>query len=227
MEIIGNNTMEGDIDICILPNTRLYASLFLDDFHPDKNLFEYAGNRWAVLGGFLIADPLGLKNSDLRVEYARVEPWVYPHRGILQNPPIPTSYKHFDVPLGHWIGPNADDLFLEINYQFSKDLLTKLSYSRIRKGEVGGSIYDYSNAAIIDKKHFLMGIVEEEKTISLGFVYRIFQDSMIEFNYKHTRIHNKQSEEAKLPGDHEKKQPWEAGYNWVQNIVQVVVNLRY
>ena len=226
---IGNNTMEGDVDLCILPNMRLYVSLFLDDFQPLKNPFTYAGSRWAALGGILIADPFRLKNTDIRAEYARVEPWVYVHKGIIQDPPIATSYKHFDTPLGHWIGPNADDLFFEANYQFSKDLLTTLSYSRIRKGEIGGSLYDY-DASIIEgggKKRFLDGIVEKTQNIKLGLKYRIFQDSAIKIDYSHTKIHNKQKEEAKLPGSDSRKQPWESGRNWSQNILQVAITVKY
>ena len=223
---VGNNTMAGDIDVCILPNMRLYASLFLDDLHLDESFFKYTPNTWAVLGGFLIVDPFGVEDSDFRAEYARIEPWVYPHRGIIQNPPILTSYKHFDTPLGHWIGPNADDLFFEINHWFSRDLLTTVSYNRIRKGEVGGSIYDYFTSMDMEKR-FLMGIVEKKRTISLGLEYRVFQDSAIEINYSHTRVDNKQKEAAKLPGSDSRKQPWEARHNWMQNTVQIAITLRY
>jgi len=224
---VGNNTMELDIDLCLLPNTRIYASAFLDDFHPDESFFTYSGNRWAALGGTLITDPFGLENFDFRMEYARVEPWVYPHKGIVQDPPVPLSYKHFNTPLGHWIGPNADDLLFEVNHQFSGDLLTTLSYNRIRKGEIGGSLYEYFASSKAMEKRFLMGIVEKTRSVSLGLTYRLFQDSFIRINYTHTRVNNKQKEEAKLPEDHPDKQPWEAGWDWSQNIFEVSVRLRY
>jgi len=219
---VGNNTMEGDIDLCVLPNTKLYASLFLDDFHPD-NPFRYA----AVLGGVLIVNPVGIRNLDFRAEYARIEPGVYVHKGITQNPPIPTSYTHFDTPLGHWIGPNADDLFFEVNHQFTENLLVRLSYNRIRKGEIGGSIYDYDELAESEKTRFLMGIVEKTKTIGLGLKYRIFQDSTIGIEYSYIKVYNKQKEEAKLPRSDKRKQPWEAGHTWLQNIIQVTITLKY
>jgi len=230
----GNNTMEGDIDFCVLPNTRLYASLFLDDLHPNRSLFEYSANRWAVLGGVLMVDPFGLENFDFRAEYARVEPWVYPHKATVQDPPIPLSYKHFDTPLGHWIGPNSDDLFLEANHSFSRDTAANLSYRRVRKGEIGGNLYDYDPKVIHAHsvaegggKRFLMGITEKTETISLGLRYRIFQDSALEVGYSHTRIHNKQTEEAKLPSADERKQPWEAGRDWTQNVFQATLSIRY
>ena len=55
---IGNNTMEGDIEISLIPGAKLYGALFLDDFHPDKSPFKYPGFGWAILGGILITDPL-------------------------------------------------------------------------------------------------------------------------------------------------------------------------
>jgi hypothetical protein len=226
---VGNNTMEGDIDVCLIPNTRLYSSLFLDDFHTDMNPFTDAGFRWAALGGFLIVDPFGLDDFDFRVEYTRVEPWVYPHKGIVQDPPVPTSYTNSDSPLGHWIGPNADDLLFEINYYFTKDLQTTISYKRVREGELGGNIYEYDFDIVqYGKKDFLGGVVEGTHTINFGLKYRIFQDSTFKIDYSYIYIHNKQSEEAKLPNMQRYEKPiWVAGNNWSQNVLKASLTLKY
>jgi hypothetical protein len=224
---IGNNTVECDIDLCILPNTRLYGSLFMDDYHfPEESLFSYTPNRWAVLSGILIVDPFGLDNFDLRAEYARVEPWTYTHKGIIQNPPIATSYKHFDTPLGHWIGPNADDLFFEAKYQFSANLSANIWYNRIRKGEIGGSLYDYFTLMDMEK-HFLMGVVEKGKTLGLGVIYRFFNNSALQITYEYTKIENRQTEEAKLPGNDPGKEVWKTGNNYTGNRVFISVTLSY
>jgi len=218
---IGNNTMEVDADVCLIPNTKIYSALFLDDFHPGKNPFTYAGFRWAALSGLLIADPFGIDDTDFRTEYARVEPWVYPHKGIS------TSYKNFNTPLGHWIGPNADDLFFELDHSFSKDFQATLSYDRIRKGEIGGSLYDYNGNALNGVKHFLGGIVEKTKTLMLTLTYRFTLDSKVDVSYSHIQIDNKQNEEAKLPSIFSIKQPWKSGVYWHQNIMKVSMTLKY
>ncbi len=223
----GNNTMEGDIDICLIPNTRAYLALFLDDYHVGKNPFTYGAFRWAGLGGLLITDPFGIDDIDLRVEYARVEPWVYPHKGITEKPPSPSSYKQFDIPLGHWIGPNADNLFFEVNKYLTKDLLTSVSYSKIRKGEIGGSIYDYDPKAMEKEKKFLDGILEKTQNVTFSVTYRLWQDSDIKINYIISKINNKQSERAKLPSALPKKEPWKIGNNWSQNIINVSLTFRY
>jgi len=221
----GNNTMEGDIDICLIPNTRFYTSLFLDDFHPNENFFTYPANTWAVLCGFLIVELFGIDNLDFRTEYARVEPWAYTHGGTTFNPPMPTSYKHFDKPLGHWMGSNADDTFYELKYQISKNTALALYYYRIRQGETGGNLYDYFRG--VKKKEFLGGIIEKNQTVSLELRHRLFQDSFIEVNYSHSRLNNKQREQAKLPSYHPQKEPWKSGVNSSENAFQLKLNIRY
>ena len=73
----------------------------------------------------------------------------------------------------------------------------------------------------------LEGIVEKTKTFSLGLRYRIFQDSEMGLEYSYTRVQNRQTEEAKLPSSDKRKQPWEAGSDWTQNIFQATLSLRY
>ncbi|MGB9595805.1 MAG: capsule assembly Wzi family protein [Candidatus Poribacteria bacterium] len=224
---VGNNTMEGDIDICLIPNVKFYSALFLDDYHVGKNPLTYGAFRWAGLGGLLITDPFGIDDTDFRAEYARVEPWVYPHKGIIEKPPSASSYKQFDLPLGHWIGPNADNLFFEVNKYLTKNFQTAISYSKIRKGEIGGSIYDYDPKAMDSEKKFLDGIVEKTQSVNLSVIYRWMQDSNVKISYSIVKIDNKQTEKAKLPSALSDKEPWKAGNNWSQNILNVSLTFKY
>jgi hypothetical protein len=223
---IGNNTMEFDAEISLIPHAKVYSALFLDDFHPDKNPFKYSGFRWAVLGGTMIANPLGLDNTDLTLEYSRVEPWTYTHKGTLQDPPIPTAYKHFDEPLGHWIGPNADDLFAQMGWQINRKMRGTLSYNRIRHGEVGGNIYDAPEDYTREKK-FLEGIVEKRRAIRLGFEYKTFNRTDIGVYYNLVNIKNKQKERAKLPESSPSKLDWESGWNSTENEFGLTMQFRY
>lgn len=223
---IGNNTMEFDAEISLIPGAKVYSALFLDDFHPDRSPFKYPGFRWAVLGGTMIADPLGLDNTDLTLEYSRVEPWTYTHKGTLQDPPIPTAYKHFDEPLGHWIGPNADDLFAQIGWQINRKIRGSLSYNRIRHGEVGGNIYDALEDNDEDKT-FLEGIVENRRAVRFGFEYTAFHRTDLCAYYKRISIKNRQKEEAKLPKSSQRKQDWERGWNSTENEFGLTIQFTY
>ena len=174
----------------------------------------------------MIVDPIGVDNTDITLEYARVDPWTYTHKGTLQDPPIPTAYKHFDEPLGHWIGPNADDLFARIGWQISKNISVDISYNRIRHGEVGGNIYD----APIDyekDKNFLEGTVEKRRSIEFGLGYTTFHRFEMRAYYKYTNIRNKQEEEAKLPRDDKRKQSWKPGWNIAENEFGFLIELKY
>ncbi|MBD3184504.1 hypothetical protein GF312_19630 [Candidatus Poribacteria bacterium] len=225
---IGNNTMEGDIEITLIPNVELYASLFLDDFHTDKNPFKYTGFGWAGLAGFFWTDPFSLDNTNLIMEYARVEPWTYTHKGTRQAPPIPTSYKHFDVPLGHWMGPNADDLYINAGWWINKNLSTNFIYNRIRRGEEGSNINIsplYSSYYDGTKKEFLGGIVEETNSIGLTLEYRVFERFNLNLGYKYTKINNRQKEEVDLPENDKNKLEWKEGWNTNEN--EFYLSLRF
>jgi len=225
---IGNNTMEGDIEISLIPNTELYASLFLDDFHPDKSPFKSSSFGWAALCGTMIADPFGMDNTDVILEYARVDPWTYTHKGTRQDPPIPTAFKHFDEPLGHWIGPNADDLFAQIGWRINKNIHGNISYNMMRHGEIGGNIYNAPTSA--DKKRekrFLEGIVEKRRIISLGLDYTIFHRFEISASYRYIKTENKQKDEVNLPRYAERRQAWEAGWDTAEHELGFALQLRY
>lgn len=222
---IGNNTMEGDIVITIIPGIKLYTALFLDDLITNKSPFRYPSFPWAILNGMILADPFGIENIDVILEYARVEPWTYTHKGTRQNPPIPTAYKHFNEPLGHWIGPNADNLFTQIGYQINKNLRANISYNRMRKGEIGGNMYE--TAIDYREKKFLEGIVEVKNILDIGLTYKIFNKFEMGADYKHLRIKNRQREETKLPKYDKRWQSWEPGWNTKENEFDVKLSFRY
>lgn len=222
----GNNTMEGDFEITLIPHTKLYGALFFDDFHIDTNPFKDPGFGWSVLGGAMVVDPFGLKNTHVILEYARVEPWTYTYKGIIQNPPIPTTYKHFGEPLGHWIGPNADDLYTQMGWQISKYIQGNISYNRIRHGEIGGNMDNYYSSDIKEKE-FLGGIVESNQAIGLKLKYTTFHKLNISAGYRYIWIENKQKEEVRLPMSDNRKQEWKPGWNTKENELSISIQIRY
>ncbi len=225
---IGNNTMEVDVEISLIPSAKLYASLFLDDFHPDENPLKYPRFGWGLLGGILIADPLGVDNTDVILEYARVEPWAYTHKGTIQEPPIPTAFKHFEEPLGHWIGPNADDLFAQIGWRISKNVHGNVSYNKIRHGERGGNIYDAYRDMIDEKeKRFLGGIIETERNIELELRYTAFHRFEMSVSYRYKKTTNKQKDEVHLPRYDGRRQAWEAGWDTAEHALGFALQFTY
>lgn len=68
------------------------------------------------------------ENLDIIIEYTRANPWVYENRNQL------TDYKHLNYQLGHWIGQNADQVRVQLNYSHLRGLKYKFYFERIRKG---------------------------------------------------------------------------------------------
>jgi len=166
-----NNTIGFDLTAFPIRNFKFYFELFLDDYTLSESMFHYFGNKFAFLSGACWVEPLGLNNLDFRVEYARIEPFVYTHKD-----PINT-YQNYDQSIGHWLGPNADDWFLETNYRPNRDLTLTLSFERVRKG--AGDITRAWRPEYGREKHFLAGTVEKRYIYGFKIRDQIFRDVFV------------------------------------------------
>jgi hypothetical protein len=110
------------------------------------------------------------------LEYARTRPYLYTHRNDINK------YSHFSTGLGHWIGPNADDLFARLQYRLSKHFAMAARFELYRHGDnepgrnVGGDInqpYLPDAPANID---FLDGIRERRTGFGFEASYEIFRN---------------------------------------------------
>ncbi|MCZ7557081.1 MAG: capsule assembly Wzi family protein [Bacteroidia bacterium] len=108
----GNAQLFADLRWRALPSVIVYGTGYIDELDyskimaSDKTGFDY---HVAYTVGGLLTDaythwlPLA---SETRVEFSRVYPYVY------TNPKPVQRYSSHNVVLGHWIGANADILFL-------------------------------------------------------------------------------------------------------------------
>ncbi len=163
-----NNAMGLDMAIFPIRNLKAYFELFLDDYTLSKNMFNYYGNKFAFLAGSLWMEPLGLKDFDLRLEYARVEPFVYTHEDSIN------VYQNYNQCIGHWLGPNADDWFFEANYNPNRDLSLTCSLELIRKG--AGELTRPWDIPDGEKKRFLDDIVESRNIYGVKITDQILRD---------------------------------------------------
>lgn len=116
-----------------LPGARLYAQGLLDELTAARFFEDAWTNKWAYVVGAELADPglpgLGrLRNTDVRVEYARIRPYVYSHRDAS------TAAVHYGDVLGHPAGPNASDLNVRIAHRPLRDVELSADLSHTIRG---------------------------------------------------------------------------------------------
>lgn len=156
-----NLLIGGDLTIRPVSGMELYGELLIDDFQPQERLkgFKNWDSKYGVLIGAYLVDPLGLKNTNLRLEYAFVNQWCYTHEsGLL-------AYTDMERAIGHPMGNDADSLELDLSNVLSPHLQCGLRFSLRRKGETG--INDIHPEDGPEEWEFLSGIEEIRRSLTL------------------------------------------------------------
>ncbi|MBA7566224.1 hypothetical protein ES708_07912 [subsurface metagenome] len=155
-----------DAEINITQKSKLYGEWMADDFifHPDVNPYP---NRTSFLAGAYLADPLGSGNTDFRIEYTHINNYVYFPRYSWQD------YLYQGEYIGHSLGPDADQLYLELTHNLSDRLNLSLSYNQERHGEGQTEIPLPSDPMIANENIFLSGIIEKQQAYQAQLSYTI------------------------------------------------------
>ena len=187
-----------------LPNTHLYGTLFVDEM------------TIGGINGSIIANPtyggatsrrqrtqlgftLGLSVTDLPIdnltfssEYTRINPFVYGHHDPAQ------TYANNSNLIGHWIGHNADLLYLNMTYRIIRGLKAEVWSAFIRKGSD-----DYGEQYGTVQPDFLFGLKSiykgeysgfNLKNFGLNLKYEWVHDLNFETRYKMTSISRRQAD---------------------------------
>jgi hypothetical protein len=173
------------------PNLKLYTQLHISDwwiteFARAIKPFKDRSARWIALAGLRAVDPYGLDNTDLRIEYTRMEPYVYTQRR-------PRNVYQYQLRhLGTYLQPNSDNIFIELRHRPRRDWLLSVHSQMTRHSNTwidnigDGDIYGVEDLA--RDKDFLGG--EMERTMSTGLHARLEfrRRQFIEMRYSATRI---------------------------------------
>lgn len=179
---LDNNTMAFDMTVFPIRMHKLYLEFFLDDYTTSENPFTYYGNKWALLTGWHWMEPFGIHNLDYQIEYTRIEPYVYTHNDSIN------IYEEYSRPIGHWLGPNSDDLHMKAGYLVNRNCEGGITIGRTRHGE--GNLYTPPNAAVTKRKHFLSGTVETQWHYGISMQYQIVKDCFLKMDYTYYQISN-------------------------------------
>ena len=177
-----NNNLFFDLNVTLIPCVKAYAELFVDDMNSSKNPFKYFGTKLGFLAGAHWVNPLGLDNSDFRLEYTRIDPYVYTHWDSMN------IYTNYDNVIGNWMGPDADDLFVQFGINFHRDVRLECFYEKIRSGE--GEANTKTRPFEGDRKIFLEGVVESRQLLGFKLRNQIRRDIFLSLSYTFSNTKN-------------------------------------
>jgi hypothetical protein len=136
---------------------KWYGELLMDDVIYEQGRTP-APQKVGFLGGLAWADPVRLKDTDLKVEYAGNLKWVYTHRRY------DNRYVGSDTVrvLGHWLGPDAEALSVILEHRFHPRLNLGCGYELVNHGE-GKVGVPHDPLRDGSRTEFLSGVVEHQK----------------------------------------------------------------
>ena len=143
-----NANLYFDFQSGFIKNLELQATFLLDEniLSNLQELDKYT-NKTAYQLGIFWYQPFSIHDLSFVLEYTKIRPFVYTHFDSKN------VYTAFGKNLGHRIGPNADELFSRLSYNFNDWIRLNIVYAHIRRGEnvyddegnlvknVGGDIY--------------------------------------------------------------------------------------
>jgi len=182
----GNNgQLFVDVSVKYPVKWNSYFTLFVDNLDLTQLLHQQYENAQ-------IGFTLGLKridcvveNLDFIAEYTRILPWVYEHY-------IPTEdFKHLNYPLGDWIGQNADQLRIQLNYVPIYKTTLSAYTELIRKG---GLLDVYYYAYELDAgQPFLYGPVRREFDVGIEGTHEVYHDLTVSADVRYSSISDQDS----------------------------------
>jgi hypothetical protein len=161
-----------------LKNTHLYGTLFIDEIRL-AGLFnkDERKNQSGLTIGASESDLL-VENLSISAEYTRINPFVYEHY-------IPTlTYENHSYSMGHWIGSNADILYLSLNYRILRGLELTGWMKYIRKGETGTADEQHT----LPQKGFLSGNVDKYFYNGFEIKYQLFHTLFFRGEYRFSDV---------------------------------------
>ena len=186
-----NGALGVDLEWRIQNGIKWFGEWFIDDITTTKLGSDWYGNKFGWQSGIFWVNPFSLRDIDLLLEYTRIKPYVYSHSYQDYN-----KYKHYDTILGHYIGPNSDQLLVRFRKRFSKFLETALEYQVYRHGSnpadrnVGGDPdRPHQDGDAIDAV-FLDGMRKEQQSYGIDLRYELIRNLMAEVYYR--RMKNQQ-----------------------------------
>ena len=178
-----NAAMGVDMELYPVNRVKIYGELFVDDISTGKIGSSFYGNKYAWLAGLYHTNPLGLRDSEFRLEYTFIRPFTYTHKYDI------TAYRHFITGMGHPLGPNADEWFAELTWrpvyrgELALFVLQQRHGANSDSLNAGGSIFTPHDPGSSETALFLGGVREKTRQVGLRFRYELLHELYLSFQY--------------------------------------------
>ncbi|MFQ6040041.1 MAG: capsule assembly Wzi family protein [Candidatus Poribacteria bacterium] len=177
--LFDNNTMfVSDFAFKPVDGVRIYGEALIDDFQYEN----HDPNAIGLLAGFYLSNLKKYPNLGIRAEYVRINRWAYTHL-VTEN-----QYTHFGSIIGHWLGTDADDLYLELNHFLNVNAYIRLSYEFQRKGEA--TVEDRYRGEDYKGIKFPSGVVENRHKFGVQVTYEPISGWRLDTSYKYSLLRN-------------------------------------
>ena len=158
----GDNVLASvDMRLRLVDNFEIYGELMFDDGDPFAS-FKHWDTKFGILGGIYLTDALGIADTDFHAEYAFINQYAYTH----ENPV--NVYKHFTSAIGHHIGTDADNLWVQLRRRWTDKLESVFTYDLERHGSGDINKRHPADAPADDVWTPLSGITESEHRLKVG-----------------------------------------------------------
>ncbi len=192
-----NNTLMGiDLEYVPFKNLSIQATFLIDDLNLSTiSDTSYVGNenKFGYQLGILWSRAFTLDNLILKVEYTRLDPFVYSHRSNK------STYTNWGISLGSQLPPNSDEIALETDLWLSSRININCNYTFQRSAfgiifdengkllyNFGGDInYGFGDYNII-KNRFLNGNRINKSFFTLNLNAQLFRQFYLNVMYRYS-----------------------------------------
>ena len=194
-KVMDHNTGRGDVDDANgqiffdvssrnLEGFQFYSTLFIDGFSLTKTLnSNYSDNELGYTFGVKKVNLL-FDNLDVTFEYTRLNPFVYEHKYQTED------YKHINFYLGDWLGQNADQIKLQLEYKPTRAINILCSIEKLRKAGLADISAEYTSG--VQPPSFMWGTLRKDYALTLACTWTPYHDTYANVYYKYSSITDQQ-----------------------------------
>ena len=181
-----------DLQTHFLENIEFSGTILYDDINVPDMFTDKWSDRYAWQVGMFYADPFLIPNTNIVVEYTRVEPYVFSHGRSRDD-----NYTSLGAMLGTSVGPNGDAMAVRMDYLPLRNLSFSLRVVLERHGmnivdstgkvirNVGGDVlFPFREGVDPERKEFLSGTKIRNRRLEISALWEIINQCWFEVRYK-------------------------------------------